>query len=219
MNVKWYWTIGIAISGVMLLSVSFTLSACKVTPGSAEPPRAMATHAATLTPRPASPTPGPTHTLLPSPTAFPPSNLIPPTTPTIDRLGEPPLPSNPTQLEKGRHLFWLNCMTCHGERGQGLTEEFRSLYVEDANCWARGCHAGHPGDQGFPIPRTVPAIISSDGKIPPFATATQLFEYLRVTHPPQNPGFMPDADYWALTAYLLHENGRLKEGEVLGAGE
>jgi hypothetical protein len=215
MNFKWYFRIGIAISGVILLSTSLILSACRVTPGSTQTPSAPATHAATLNPETESPTPGPSHTLFPSPTAFPTSNLIPPATSTIDRLGEPSLPSNPTQLEKGRHLFWLNCMTCHGDRGQGLTDEFRSLYVEEANCWARGCHAGHPGDQGFPIPRTVPAIISSSGKEPAFATATQLFEYLRATHPPQNPGFMPDADYWALTAYLLHENGRLKEGEVL----
>ena len=136
--------------------------------------------------------------------------------PTLDRLAEPPLPSNPTQLEKGRHLFWLNCAACHGDRGQGLTDEYRSLYVEDANCWARGCHAGHNGDQGFPIPRSVPALISSSGDLPPFKTSQALFQYLRTTHPPQNPGFMPDGDYWALTAYLLEQNGRLSAGEVLG---
>ena len=134
----------------------------------------------------------------------------------LDRLGEPSLPSKPTQFEKGRHLFWLNCMTCHGERGQGLTDEFRDLYVEEKNCWARGCHAGHNGDMGFPIPRTIPPIISSTGHLPPFATAQQLFEYLKSTHPPQNPGFMPASDYWALTAYLLVQNDRLSIGTVLG---
>jgi hypothetical protein len=142
-----------------------------------------------------------------------PSPSIPP---IIDRLSEPPLPPNPTQLEKGRHLYWLNCMTCHGDRGQGLTAEFRSLYVEESNCWAHGCHAGHPGDQGFPIPRSVPAIISSSSDLPPFKTPELLFEFLHATHPPQNPGFMSNDDYWALTAYLLARNGRLLPGEVLG---
>jgi hypothetical protein len=155
--------------------------------------------------------------LLPSST--PPAATVTPPLPTpkpdFSRLDEPPLPANPTQLEVGRHLFWLNCMTCHGDKGQGLTDEFRSLYVEDANCWARGCHAGHNGDLGFPIPRVVPAIISSTGDLPPFKTPEQLFEFLRSTHPPQNPGFMPDSDYWALTAYLLDQNGRLPAGKVL----
>jgi len=107
-------------------------------------------------------------------------------------------------------------MTCHGDRGQGLTDEFRSLYVEHQNCWARGCHAGHPGDLGFPIPRSVPAIISSTGELPPFATAEDLFEFLRTTHPPQHPGYLPEEEYWALTAYLLAENNRLMPGQVLG---
>jgi hypothetical protein len=62
----------------------------------------------------------------------------------------------------------------------------------------------------------MPAIISSSGDLLPFATAEQLFVFLRTTHPPQNPGFMPDSDYWALTAYLLIENGRLPAGQVLG---
>jgi mono/diheme cytochrome c family protein len=136
---------------------------------------------------------------------------------TPDRLAAPPLPQHPTQYEWGRYLFWLNCMACHGDRGQGLTDEFRSLWVADhQNCWARGCHAGHLEDQGFPLPRTIPAIISADGKLPPFATADKLFEYLRTTHPPQHPGYLPDDQYWAISAYLLAENGRLEPGQVLG---
>ena len=137
---------------------------------------------------------------------------------TADRLAKPPLPANPTQYEKGRYLFWLNCMPCHGDRGQGLTPEFRSLYVEDQNCWAHGCHAGKVGDQGFPVPHTIPAIISSDGNLPPFATADQLFEFLRTTHPPQHPGILPDDQYWAISNYLLVQNHRLSPGQELGPG-
>jgi hypothetical protein len=139
---------------------------------------------------------------------FPTSGFLPTPTSMIDRLAAPAQPANPTQLQRGAYLFWLNCITCHGDRGQGLSDEWRTVFVEDANCWARGCHAGRNGDQGFPIPHMVPAIISSAGDLPPFKTPELLFEYLRSTHPPQNPGFMPDSDYWALTAYLLVENHR-----------
>ncbi|HEY5270108.1 MAG TPA: c-type cytochrome [Anaerolineales bacterium] len=153
--------------------------------------------------------PAPVQTLLSTHTPIP--------TLTVDRLAEPELPRNPTQLEEGRHLYWLNCMTCHGDQGQGLTDEFRSLWVEDhQNCWASGCHTGRVGDVGFPIPHTIPAIISSTGDLPPFATADQLFEYLHTTHPPQHPGYLPEDEYWALTAYLLAENHRLPDGQVLG---
>ncbi len=201
----------IVIAGLFLLLLSSLLVGCQAN-------SIGVTFSAS--PIPPSPTLSPSlSVLLPSATSLPAAVQLRLATPAPDlsRLDEPPLPPDPTQLEKGRHLFWLNCMTCHGDKGQGLTDEFRSLYVEDANCWARGCHAGHNGDQGFPIPRVVPAIISSSGELPPFATAQELFQYLRSTHPPQNPGFMPDEDYWALTAYLLDQNGRLPVGEVLGS--
>ena len=48
-------------------------------------------------------------------------------TPTYDPFGEPSLPNNPTQLESGRHLYWRHCMPCHGDMGQGLTDDFRVL--------------------------------------------------------------------------------------------
>lgn len=138
-------------------------------------------------------------------------------TPTPDRLAEPALPANPTQFEQGRYLYWMHCMTCHGDRGQGLTDEFRGLWVEDhQNCWARGCHTGRQEDQGFPIPRTVPAIISSSGDLPPFASVEALFEYLRATHPPPHPGYLLEEEYWALTAYVLAENRRLPTGQEIG---
>jgi mono/diheme cytochrome c family protein len=147
-----------------------------------------------------------------------PESLTPTSTRTAsERLAQPPLPAHPSQYEYGRYLYWLNCMACHGDRGQGLTAEFRSLYVEDQNCWARGCHAGRPGEQGFPIPRTVPAVISATSKLPPFATPEKLFEFLRATHPPQYPGHFPDDQYWAITNYLLVQNHRLSPNQTLGS--
>jgi cytochrome c5 len=136
---------------------------------------------------------------------------------TPDRLAEPALPADPTQYEQGRHLYWLNCMPCHGDSGQGLTGEFRSLWEEDhQNCWARGCHAGRVGDGGFPLPRTIPGIISSSGNLPVYATPETLYDYLCSTHPPQRPGALTEGEYWALTAYVLAENGCLSPDQELG---
>jgi hypothetical protein len=139
MNIKRKPSIGLILTGLIILSLAFVLITCQAAPVTERFP-SPTTGLPSPTTRLPSPTiglPSPT-TGLPSPTVWLPS-------PTLDfsRLDEPPLPANPTQFEKGRHLFWLNCAACHGDRGQGLTDEYRSLYVEDANCWARGCHAGH----------------------------------------------------------------------------
>jgi hypothetical protein len=196
---------------IFLAALLLTLAACRptsVAPGST----LIATWPPTFTPeQPVEPT------LPASPTPDQATESAPPVDSTSDRLAEPFLPANPTQYELGRHLYWLNCMPCHGDRGQGLTDEFRLLWVEDhQNCWGRGCHAGRPGDEGYPLPHTIPAIIASSGGLPKFATAQALFEYLRLTHPPQHPGYLPDDQYWALTAYLLTENNRLPPGQTVG---
>ncbi len=128
--------------------------------------------------------------------------------PTFDPLVEPPLPPNPTEFELGRNLYWLWCMTCHGDRGQGLTDDWRAVWVKDhQNCWARGCHAGHNGDQGFPIPTVVPLIIG-DGHLAQFATLQDLFDFLKTTHPPQHPGILLDEQYRAIAVYVFTLNNR-----------
>jgi len=129
-------------------------------------------------------------------------------TPTYDPLAPPPLPENPTQIELGRYLYWRNCMPCHGDRGQGLTDEWRAVWVPDhQNCWARGCHSGRADEKGFPIPTVVPPLIGP-GRLEHFSSPEILYEYLHKTHPPQNPGYLQENEYRAITLFLLAENGR-----------
>lgn len=140
-------------------------------------------------------------------------------TPTPDRLATPVMPESPTQVDIGRNLYYYHCMPCHGDRGQGLTDEWREVWVPDhQNCWAPGCHAGRPDDEGFAIPRVVPAVIGSAHALNPFQTAEELFDFMRRTQPPQRPGTLSDTEYWALTAFLLHENGRLPPDAGVGPG-
>ncbi len=137
--------------------------------------------------------------------------------PMSDRLAEPVMPESPTQVDTGRSLYYFHCMPCHGDRGQGLTDEWRQVWVEDhQNCWARGCHTGKPELASFYIPRVVPPVSGSPQSLRSFETAEALFAFLRETQPPQRPGTLSDAEYWALTAFLLHENGRLPPDVPIG---
>lgn len=122
-------------------------------------------------------------------------------TATYDPFAEPPLPENPTQLELGRHTFWHHCMPCHGDAGQGLTGEFRLQWEPDhQNCWARGCHSGRYADDSFPIPTVVPPLANVG--LPARYSPDSLLEYLRASHPPQDPGLLTDDEYRALVAFL-----------------
>src|SRR4030042_4411807 len=75
-------------------------------------------------------------------------------TPTIDRLAVPALSQNPDQLEQGSYYYKQVCMACHGDRGQGLTDEWRQEWKEDFNCWQSECHSATHPPWGFEIPKT-----------------------------------------------------------------
>ena len=130
-------------------------------------------------------------------------------TPTYDPLVETPLPADPTELELGATLYWHWCMPCHGDHGQGLTDEFRGIWESDhQNCWGRGCHAGHEGDMGFPIPTVVPAIVDLSHQLSQFPSLQELADYLKATHPPQRPGILEAREYHAIALYVFTMNQR-----------
>ncbi len=130
-------------------------------------------------------------------------------TPTYDPLLTPVLPDNPSPAEMGQFLYFFHCMPCHGDLGQGLTDEFRGIWVEDhQNCWAKGCHTGRPNDEGFPIPTYVPKIISEQDALIRFRNFESLKTYLFETHPPQYPGKLTDDEYQDITSYLWISNNK-----------
>lgn len=129
-------------------------------------------------------------------------------TPTYDPLVEPLLPDNPTEYELGRNLYWHWCMTCHGDRGQGLTDEFRGIWPPDhQNCWGRGCHGGRQEDPGFPIPTIVPALVD-DAHLAQFSSVRDLADFLAETHPPQSPGILKSEEYRAIALFVFTMNHR-----------
>ena len=85
------------------------------------------------------------------------------------------------------------------------------------HCWARGCHTSRPGDEGFPIPRAVPAVIGPPEALACFADAASLATYLRHAHPPQRPGALGTEDCRALAVFLLEANALSTPAPPTGA--
>ncbi len=128
-------------------------------------------------------------------------------TPTVDRLAEPTLPAVPSQADQGAQVYWLSCMPCHGDRGQGLTDEFRQVYPpEDRNCWTSGCHGRRPYANGFTLPAKIPALIGP-GTLQKFPTAVALHGYISAAMPFWKPGSLTTEQSWQVTAFLLRQNG------------
>jgi hypothetical protein len=64
------------------------------------------------------------------------------------------------------------------QAGQGLTSEWRSVWVADhQNCWGRGCH-GSVQNKSFIQPTVVPSVIGKATQAR-FQQAQDLFTYLK----------------------------------------
>ncbi len=138
-------------------------------------------------------------------------------TPNSSRLAPWPTVYPPTQADLGAQEYYQRCMVCHGDRGQGLTDEWRgALDPADQNCWQSGCHGGKLGYDGFEFPRFAPRVIGG-GALARFVTAQDLFDFLEAEMPFQAPGSLSDEIYWQLSAYLLRENGFLTGSPALSA--
>ncbi len=119
------------------------------------------------------------------------------------------------QLVRGRVAYGLNCISCHANRLQGLTDEWRAQWDPDhQDCWKSKCHSfNHPPD-GFIIPRWAPPL--REEMLAKYETAADMFDYIAVAMPYQEPGVLSDEKYWDIEAYILHENGLRWGKEPLG---
>lgn len=143
----------------------------------------------------------------PEPATALPDAHNPAATPTIDRLAAPPTVAVPNQADEGAQLFWLHCQPCHGDQGQGLTDDWRAQYPpEDQNCWDSGCHGERPYDPAFQLPTAVPAIIG-DGTLQKFQTLDGVYRYVSVAMPYFFPGDLTQEEYLAIVAHMARANG------------
>ena len=130
---------------------------------------------------------------------------------TIDRLAEPTLPANPSQADYGAQVYWLNCSACHGDKAQGLTDDFRKQYPpEDQNCWKSHCHGKITYENGFTIPTLVPQLVGP-GSLAKFPNAANLYGFMHAAMPFQKPNSLTDEQYYQITAFLLRQNGLIDD--------
>lgn len=120
----------------------------------------------------------------------------------------PEMPETATQADYGAEIYRLVCRDCHGDVGQGLTEQWRmkGFAPDDQNCWQAKCHAStHPID-GFKMPQYVPPLAGAEA-LSRFNTSLDMFNYMRVAMPYHNPGSLLEREYWQLTAFIVQMNG------------
>jgi S-disulfanyl-L-cysteine oxidoreductase SoxD len=109
-----------------------------------------------------------------------------------DGAGLPPGEGN---ARVGRKLYLQKCAICHGEKGEGRPG-FSAL-------------AGGIGTLQSKEP------VLTVGSFWPYATT--VFDYTNRAMPPQDPGSLTASETYAITAYILHLNGLVKETEPINA--
>lgn len=140
-------------------------------------------------------------------------------TPTFDpaRLAQPPTVFPPAQADNGAQVYWGMCMDCHGDRGQGLTEEWRNSFTPDQrNCWQSGCHGPDYPANSFEIPQAGVPAIAGAGTLGRFGNAAEMQAFIQEAMPLFPPGSLTAEQAWSLTAHVLRLNGRETAGLTLG---
>jgi quinol-cytochrome oxidoreductase complex cytochrome b subunit len=141
------------------------------------------------------------------PTATP--GALPPDSPL---LHQPAIPAHPLLPDQGAVLYWSHCMACHGDQGQGLTEAWRAAgFGADQDCWTSQCHASEGASPQFKFPRQAPPLVGGNA-LRRYATARDLNQHIQTAMPWWDPNSLAPNDAWALTAYLLRQNGALPAG-------
>ncbi len=104
-------------------------------------------------------------------------------------------------------VYRLYCSTCHGDEGQGLTDEWRARNFPPThqNCWQSKCHTLNHDPGGFVFPKTVPAIVGPE-TLSNFQSAQDLYAFTRAAMPFYAPGLLTDEQYRLLTLYLVEKN-------------
>jgi cytochrome c len=112
-----------------------------------------------------------------------------------DGLGLPP---GSGSVAEGAQLYTQHCAVCHGEDGRQspVLLPFRSLVGEYD-------------------PETWPSWPLTIGNYWPYATT--VFDFTRRAMPYPTPGILTDDEVYALTAWLLNQNGLIADDAIMDA--
>jgi quinol-cytochrome oxidoreductase complex cytochrome b subunit len=123
------------------------------------------------------------------------------------RLRQPPTVMPPAQADNGAQAYWSMCISCHGDHGQGLTDEWRESHgAEYRDCWQSGCHGGDHAENTFEIPSSGVPALTGTGRLARFTSAHELRTYIHASMPFFTAGSITDEQSLELTAFLLREN-------------
>ncbi|HEU0020701.1 MAG TPA: cytochrome c [Dehalococcoidia bacterium] len=111
------------------------------------------------------------------------------------------LPPGSGTAIQGTPIFAAKCAVCHGDKGQGGLPA-TSVVLVGTEPWFE---LGNPNQLG---PRTI-------GNYWPYATT--VFDYVKRAMPFDKPGSLTDEEVYAVTAWLLNQNGIIGEDEVMNA--
>ena len=110
------------------------------------------------------------------------------------------LPVGSGTPEQGASVFLMNCATCHGNNGEGRPPLYPQII------------GGPRGSFDFASDAKTPRTI---GNYWPYATT--VFDYVRRAMPLTAPRSLTDAQYYAVTAYLLEREGIISPGTIIDA--
>jgi quinol-cytochrome oxidoreductase complex cytochrome b subunit len=101
------------------------------------------------------------------------------------------------------------CIDCHGDQGQGLSDEWRLTFaLEYHNCWESGCHGSDFDENSFEIPQTGAPAIAGSIYQSRFSNAFELKTYILNSMPLSPPDSLTSEQAWDLTAFVLSLNKR-----------
>jgi mono/diheme cytochrome c family protein len=139
---------------------------------------------------------------------------------TDETVANPPPPetiATGRPFDRGAETYRQVCLACHGDFGQGLTDEWRAEWGEDSNCWQSRCHGSAHPPWGFTFPQAVPPLLGP-GALSRFQTAADLYTTILSTMPWWDPGSLTESQSWELTTYLMAVRGELAEDAELDKG-
>jgi mono/diheme cytochrome c family protein len=134
----------------------------------------------------------------------------------LSQAAEPAQGAPSPEVAFGATVYAESCSVCHGPTGLGL-EEAREAFPKDHRRCER-CH--RPGNRPVMSLAEIEARqhdLFDIGQPPPLvgrdvlaatAAPAALRAYLQAAMPRYRPGALSDSEYEALTAFLLHLNGR-----------
>ena len=111
------------------------------------------------------------------------------------------LPAGSGTVAAGASLFAAQCASCHGAKGEGISPNPPLIGRDSAA-------------EGFPF-GSDPKLVKTIGNYWPHATT--LFDYVKRAMPLAAPGSLRDEEVYALTAFLLAENGIIARDASLDA--